>query len=100
MPQDDDCSQRLAVLEEAFRRVAVQQVLLDERLVSLERSFLFRIWNRVYRTASGLYARMGSGERYGGVSALRTPGDYASFVANEDTPCSVVPENIRFSIVA
>jgi GT2 family glycosyltransferase len=98
MPPDDGSSQRIAALEEALRRIAVQQAVLDERLLALERSIVFRIWNRIYRTAAGLYVRMGSGGRYGGVSDLRTPGDYSRFVASEEVPCASVSSHIRFSI--
>ena len=37
----------------------------------------------IYRAAAGVYARIGAGTRYGGVSDLRTPGDYARRVNRE-----------------
>ena len=96
MPPDDDSSQRIAALESkiveleaALRRAGVQQALLDARIVTLERNRLFRLWNRFYRTAAGWYARFGSGQRYGGVADLRTPGDYTRFlIAKSRAPSS------------
>lgn len=98
MPEpDDSASQRIAALEEtiarltqeltevrlSLQRASVQQALLDERLLAVERNRLFRWWDKVYRTAAGLYARTGAGDRYGGVSDLRTPGDYERWVNHE-----------------
>jgi hypothetical protein len=100
MPRDDDSSQRIAALEEALRRAAVQQALLDERLITVERNLLFRLWNRVYRTAAGWYARLGSGDQYGGIADLRTSGDYTLFLAREQAPCTATTSaNVRFSVV-
>jgi hypothetical protein len=94
MPPDDDSLQRIAALESKVarleqelaearlsgQRAAVQQALLDERLLTLEHNRLFRLWGRIYRAAAGLYGRMGIGTRYGGVSDLRMPGDYARWL--------------------
>ena len=97
MPPDDDSLQRIAALERKVaqlerqlaearltaQRADVQQALMDERLLALERNRLFRLWGTIYRTAAGLYGRLGIGSRYGGVSDLRTPGDYARWVIRE-----------------
>ena len=94
MPADDDSLQRLerriAVLEQelaaarmSLRRASVQQALLDERLLLLERNRLFRWWNQAYRAAARLYARVGPSQRYGGLTDLRTPHDYARWVSHE-----------------
>ena len=97
MPTDDDSLQRLAALEKkvarleqeltearlSAQRASVQRALIDERLLTLERNRLFRLWNKLYRAAAGLYSRVGTGHRYGGLSDLRTPGDYQRFVSRE-----------------
>ena len=97
MPTDDDSLQRLAALEKkvarleqeltgarlSAQRAAVQRALMDERLLALERNRLFRLWNKIYRAAAGLYSRIGTGDRYGGLSDLRTPGDYERSVNRE-----------------
>ena len=97
MPPDDDSLQRIAALERKVaqleqeladarssgQRAAVQQALMDDRLLALERNRLFRLWGEVYRRAARLYGRLGIGKRYGGVSDLRTPGDYARWVNRE-----------------
>jgi hypothetical protein len=90
MPPDDDYLQRIealerkvAQLEQQARRSSVQQALMDERILVLERNRLFRLWNKVYRTAANLYGRFGSGERYGGLTDLRTPGDYELWLNRE-----------------
>jgi len=106
MPPDDDSSQRIKALESkivelegALQRAAVQQALLDARVVTLERNLLFRVWNQVYRKAAGWYAQLGSGERYGGVTDLRTPGDYTRFANREQQIAVKGEEKIRFSVV-
>jgi GT2 family glycosyltransferase len=106
MPPDDDSSQRIKTLESkiveiegALQRAAVQQALLDARVVTLERNLLFRVWNQVYRKAAGWYAQLGSGERYGGVSELRTPGDYTRFLNREEQVVVAGEGHARFSIV-
>jgi GT2 family glycosyltransferase len=97
MPPDDDSSQRIEALERKVarleqeltaarlsgQRASVQQALMDERLLTLERNRLFRLWGRIYRAAAGMYARIGSDDRYGGLSDLRTPGDYERWVNRE-----------------
>lgn len=89
MPPDAKPSQqiaalekRIAALEEELAAVRlrgqhsnVQLALMDERLLNLERNRLFRLWGRIYRAASRLYA--------GELSDLRTPGDYARWVHHE-----------------
>src|ERR1051325_8398001 len=97
MPADDDHLKRIAGLEKRIaqlerelaevqlsaRRSAVQQALMDERLLTLERNRLFRLWDKAYRAAANLYGRIGSDKRYGGLSDLRTPGDYTRWVNRE-----------------
>ena len=90
MPPDDDSLQRIealerkvARLEQEVRRSSVQRALMDERILVLERNRLFRLWNKVYRAAANLYGRFGSGKRYGGLTDLRTPGDYEQWVNRE-----------------
>ena len=98
MPPDDDSLQRIEALERkvarleqdldaglmSARRASVQQALMDERLVALERNRLFRWWNQLYRAAADLYARIGSDDRYGGLADLRPPGDYLRWVNREE----------------
>jgi Glycosyltransferase like family 2 len=97
MATDDDSLTRIAALENkiarleqeleaaklTMQRASVQQGLLDDRLLILERNRLFRVWNRLYRAAARLYARSSFGTRHGGVSDLRTPGDYARWIARQ-----------------
>jgi hypothetical protein len=87
---DADPSQRLAALEQKIaaleqelaaeklrgQRAAVQQELMDDRLLILERNRLFRLWGQLYRAASRLY-------QGGDLSDLRTPGDYTRWVNHE-----------------
>src|ERR1700759_3449724 len=75
--------EELSAANSSLQRAAVQQALMDERLLALEGNRLFRLWGKVYRSAAGLYARVGAGDRYGGVSDLRTPGDYERWVNHE-----------------
>jgi hypothetical protein len=82
MPADDD----------RLRRLEAHQALLDARLLTVERNLLFRLWNRGYRSAANLYARFGSDERYGGLSDLRTPGDYARWTNRQQLEMEVRPE--------
>lgn len=96
MPTDDPL-QRIAALEKQIarleqelaevrlsgQRLTVQQALMDERLLMLERNRLFRLWSKVYRTAARTYSRIGIGRRFGGLSDLRTPGDYQRFCARQ-----------------
>jgi GT2 family glycosyltransferase len=67
---------RIAELEQQLARAAVQQALMDDRLLILERNRLFRLWGQIYRAAARLYAG-------GELSDLRTPGDYARWVHHE-----------------
>ena len=90
MPPDDDSLQRIATLkkritslEQQLAAARVQQVLLDDRVLTLERNRLFRLWNRLYRAAANLYGRIGAGDHYGGLSDLRTPGDFERWVNRE-----------------
>jgi GT2 family glycosyltransferase len=97
MPTDDDSLQRIEALEKKVarledelaaarssgRRASVQQALMDDRLLTLEGNRLFRLWNKIYRAAARLYGRLGAGQRYGGLSDLRTPGDYDRWVSRE-----------------
>jgi len=80
---DADPSQRiaelekhLAALEQELAAARVQQALMDDRLLILEQNRLFRLWGKIYRAASRLYAG-------GRLSDLRTPGDYARWVHYE-----------------
>ena len=56
---------------------------MDERLLTLERNRLFRLWNKIYRAGAGIYGRLGIGTRFGGLSDLRTPGDYQRWCDRE-----------------
>lgn len=94
---DDDSLQRIAALERqvarleqelsaakvSLQRASVQQALMDDRLLTLERNRLFRLWDKFYRGVAGIYGRFGFDHRYGGLSDLRTPGDYACRVNRE-----------------
>ncbi len=98
MPPDDDSSPRIQALESqvarlkqelsaaqsALHRASVQLALIDDRLLTLERNRLFRIWGELYQAAARVYGRIRSGGRYGGVSDLRTPGDYDRWVNREE----------------
>jgi len=89
VPPDAEPSQQIAALEKRIAALEqelaavrlrglhsnVQLALMDERLLNLERNRLFRLWGRIYRAASRLYA--------GELSDLRTPGDYARWVHHE-----------------
>ncbi len=75
--------QELSALRLSGQRVTVQQSLMDERLLLLERNRLFRLWDKVYRSAARFYGRLGLSKRYGGLSDLRTPDDYARWVSHE-----------------
>jgi GT2 family glycosyltransferase len=81
---DDGSLERIAALERTIERLRVQQALLDERLLVLERNRLFRWWNELYRFAARVYSLTGLGDRYGGLSDLRTPGDYQSWAGREE----------------
>lgn len=81
MPDDDD----------RLRRLEAHQALLDARLLTVERNLLFRWWSACYRSAANLYARFGSDERYGGLSDLRTPGDYARWMNRQQVEMEVRP---------
>jgi GT2 family glycosyltransferase len=100
MPDDDLSTsdlQRIEALESALgrleqelnaaklsnQRLSVQQALMDDRLLTLERNRLFRLWGKVYRGAARLYGSLGLSRRYGGLSDLRTPGDYARQITRE-----------------
>ena len=85
---DDGSSERLTALERTIERLRVQQALLDERLLVLERNRLFRWWNEVYRFAARVYSLTGLGDRYGGLSDLRTPGDYLRWISREEQPAA------------
>jgi hypothetical protein len=87
MPDDDDRLWRLEA-----RRLEAHQALMDARLLALERNLLFRWWSAGYRAAASLYARFGSDERYGGLSDLRTPGDYARWMNRQQLEMEVRPE--------
>jgi GT2 family glycosyltransferase len=83
MPPDADPLQRIAALEKRIAELEqelavqrVQQSLMDDRLLILERNRLFRLWGQIYRAASRLYSG-------GELSDLRTPGDYARWVNHE-----------------
>ena len=55
---------------------------MDDRLLILERNRLLRLWSKLYRAASRLY--------HGGeLSDLRTPGDYARWVNQQEQDLSV-----------
>jgi hypothetical protein len=82
-PPDDDLRRRMEALESTVARLSVQQALMDERLLALEQNRLFRWWNDIYRAAARLYGRLGIGQRYGGLSDLRTPGDYERWLSRE-----------------
>jgi GT2 family glycosyltransferase len=68
--------QELAAEKSRGRRATVQQALMDDRLLILERNRLFRLWGELYRAASRWY-------QGGELSDLRTPGDYARWVNHE-----------------
>ena len=94
MPPDEGSSQRIEALERkvarleqdltaaklSLQRASVQQALMDERLMILERNRLFHLWGKIYRGAARWYGRTGFSKRYGGLSDLRTPGDYAQSI--------------------
>src|SRR5579863_7034158 len=94
---DDDSSQRIEALEQKVarleqelaaatltnRRAALQQALLDDRLLALERNRLFRLWSRIYRAAANIYGRVGADNRYGGLSDLRRAGDYTRWLNHQ-----------------
>jgi GT2 family glycosyltransferase len=84
MPGDDGSSERSEALERTIARLRVQQALMDERLLALERNRLFRWWGEVYRLAARVYGWTGLGDRYGGLADLRTPGDYEQWVSREE----------------
>jgi O-antigen biosynthesis protein len=75
--------QELTKAQLGIQRASVQHALMDERLLTLEGNRLFRLWGKVYRRAAGLYGRFRSAGRYGGLSDLRTPGDYERWVNRE-----------------
>ena len=79
----DDPLQRIEALEQKVVRLEQQLALMDDRLLVLEHNRLFRLWGKVYRAAANVYARIGADPRYGGLSDLRTPGDYARSVNHE-----------------
>ena len=79
-----EMERELATLRAGARRALVQQALMDERLITLEQNRLFRWWNQLYRAAANLYARFGSDPNYGGLSDLRTPGDYARWISHQE----------------
>jgi GT2 family glycosyltransferase len=83
LPPDVDPLQRIAslekqiaALEQELAAARVQQSLMDDRLLILERNRLFRLWGQIYRAASRLYH--GSN-----LSDLRTPGDYTRWAHHE-----------------
>lgn len=78
-----EMEREVAALRAQGRRGAVQQALMDERLITLEHNRIFRLWNRMYRTAANAYARFAFDRQYGGLSDLRTPGDYARWISHE-----------------
>src|SRR5579862_231398 len=67
---------KIAELEQQLARATVQQALMDDRLLILERNRLFRLWGEIYRAAARVY-------RGGELSDRRTPGDYARWVHHE-----------------
>ena len=117
MPSDDDSLQRMDALEgkvarleqevltaakASIQRASVQQALMDDRVLTLDkRSRLFHWWNKLYRAAANLYARIGSDDRYGGLSDLRHPGDYQRWVDREQnslierTIAQLLPDGAR-----
>lgn len=90
MLPDDDSLQRIVALEKRIaeleqelaaersrgQRATVQQALMDDRLLILERNRLFRLWGQIYRATSRLY-------KSPPLSDLRTTGDYASWIHHE-----------------
>ena len=81
MPEDD--------LEAALRRLVVQQQLIDQRIVALERSRVLRAWNQLYRKYSAWR---------GGVPDLRTPGDLERLLLREQEQPSAVDSSLRFAV--
>ena len=87
-----ELEQLLAAERSRGHRAAVHQALMDDRLLILERNRLFRLWGELYRAAARVYGRINpKSARYGGLSDLRTPGDYARWVNRE--PQELPPED-------